>query len=64
MPSGSKSYLFSGDKALKICHLVGLLKSQCYSLRFLQKAPTKNNILTEASELHVSVKLESVEVIF
>ena len=32
----------SAYKAYKICHVVGLKKSQCHSLRFLRKAPTKN----------------------
>ena len=52
MQSGSKSYQFSltlavlveatAYKAYEICHLVGLEKNQCSSLRFLRKAPTKN----------------------
>ena len=33
-------------KAYEISHFVGLKKSHCYSLRFLRKAPTKND--TEA----------------
>ena len=32
--------------AYKICHLVGLIKSQCYSLHFLRKEPTKNWVLS------------------
>ena len=34
----------SAYEAYKTCHFVGLEKSQCYSLRFLRKAPTKNAI--------------------
>ena len=35
----------SAYKAYKICHVVSLEKIQCYSLRFLRKAPTKNSCM-------------------
>ena len=31
----------TAHKVYKICHFVGLKKSQCYSLRSIRKAPTK-----------------------
>ena len=48
-------------RAYKICHVVGLKKSQCYSLRFIRKAPTKNKriVLTETNHKRLSYSRSS-----
>ena len=48
--------LVKAYKGIKICNLVGLRKNtQCYSLRFLRKAPTKNRLSTSNLKLIYNV---------